>query len=195
MSFTGKNFPNITVDAIDYLGDNFTLNLFEKAQQDVNAQQGNTKDKAELGGSGISELLEKKDYYGLSEEQVEKIKQTKESLAKEFRAIGQDNSLSGKEKGLKKKTLAQNFKNDINKILSQEQQTLWMSEQMNRKINKSAQQGIDYKLELLELEHESNLKYLEKNSKDKEALMSKKEELNAKYKAEKEELEKQKSLL
>jgi predicted nuclease with TOPRIM domain len=70
-----------------------------------------------------------------------------------------------------------------------------MSEQMNRKINKSAQQGIDYKLELLELEHESNLKYLEKNSKDKEALMSKKEELNAKYKAEKEELEKQKSLL
>src|SRR5690606_17961485 len=34
MSFTGKNFPNITVDAIDYLGDNFTLNLFEKAQQE-----------------------------------------------------------------------------------------------------------------------------------------------------------------
>ncbi|TDS51434.1 hypothetical protein [Myroides indicus] len=165
----------------------FTLN--------VNAQQENTKDKAELGGRGISELLEKKDYYGLSEEQVEKIKQTKERLAKEFRAIGQDNSLSGKEKGLKKKTLAQNFKNDINKILSQEQQTLWMSEQMNRKINKSAQKGIDYKLELLELEHESNLKYLEKNSKDKETLKSKKEELNAKYKSEKEDLEKQKSLL
>ena len=34
MSFTGKNFPNISVDAIDYLGDNFTLNLFEKAQKE-----------------------------------------------------------------------------------------------------------------------------------------------------------------
>src|SRR5690606_1893034 len=32
MSFTGKNFPSITVDAIDYLGDNFTLNIFEKAK-------------------------------------------------------------------------------------------------------------------------------------------------------------------
>jgi peroxiredoxin (alkyl hydroperoxide reductase subunit C) len=34
MSFTGKNFPNITVDAIDYLGDYISLNLFEKAQKE-----------------------------------------------------------------------------------------------------------------------------------------------------------------
>ena len=31
MSFTGKNFPNITVDAIDYLGDNLSINVFEEA--------------------------------------------------------------------------------------------------------------------------------------------------------------------
>ena len=34
MSFTGKNFPNITVDAIDYLGDNLSINIFEKAQKE-----------------------------------------------------------------------------------------------------------------------------------------------------------------
>ena len=31
MSFTGKSFPSITVDAIDYLGDNLQINIFEKA--------------------------------------------------------------------------------------------------------------------------------------------------------------------
>ena len=31
MSFTGKNFPNIAVDAIDYLGDNLSINVFEEA--------------------------------------------------------------------------------------------------------------------------------------------------------------------
>ncbi|SFC40834.1 peroxiredoxin (alkyl hydroperoxide reductase subunit C) [Parapedobacter composti] len=31
MSFTGKKFPNITVDAIDYLGDNLSINIFEEA--------------------------------------------------------------------------------------------------------------------------------------------------------------------
>ena len=34
MSFTGKNFPNITVDAIDYLGDYISINIFEKARQE-----------------------------------------------------------------------------------------------------------------------------------------------------------------
>src|SRR5690606_28930661 len=34
MSFTGKNFPDITVDAIDYLGDYLSINVFEKAQQE-----------------------------------------------------------------------------------------------------------------------------------------------------------------
>src|SRR5690554_4773612 len=31
MSFTGKKFPNITVEAIDYLGDNLFINIFEEA--------------------------------------------------------------------------------------------------------------------------------------------------------------------
>jgi peroxiredoxin (alkyl hydroperoxide reductase subunit C) len=31
MSFTGKNFPSIAVDAIDYLGDNLSINIFEEA--------------------------------------------------------------------------------------------------------------------------------------------------------------------
>jgi len=31
MSFTGKKFPNITVDAIDHLGDNLFINIFEEA--------------------------------------------------------------------------------------------------------------------------------------------------------------------
>lgn len=31
MSFTGKKFPNITVDAMDYLGDNLFINVFEEA--------------------------------------------------------------------------------------------------------------------------------------------------------------------
>lgn len=34
MSFTGKSFPSITVDAIDYLGDNLQINVFEKAVQE-----------------------------------------------------------------------------------------------------------------------------------------------------------------
>ncbi|NBB78714.1 MAG: redoxin domain-containing protein [Verrucomicrobia bacterium] len=32
-TFVGKPFPNITVKAIDYLGDQFNLNLFRKAQE------------------------------------------------------------------------------------------------------------------------------------------------------------------
>lgn len=31
MSYTGKKFPSITVDAIDYLGDNLSINVFEEA--------------------------------------------------------------------------------------------------------------------------------------------------------------------
>ncbi|MBK1442030.1 peroxiredoxin [Parapedobacter sp. ISTM3] len=31
MSLTGKKFPSITVDAIDYLGDNLSINVFEEA--------------------------------------------------------------------------------------------------------------------------------------------------------------------
>src|SRR5690606_41381461 len=34
MRFTGKNLPNITVDAIDYLGDNLSINIVEKAQKE-----------------------------------------------------------------------------------------------------------------------------------------------------------------
>lgn len=162
----------------------------------MNAQEKSDVKTAKMGDSSISELLNKKDYYGLSEEQFEKIKQRKESIGEEFRAIGQDNSLSEQEKKLKKKKLSQNLKNDINEILSQEQQTLWMSEEMNRKINKSAQKSIDYKLELLELEYESNLKSIENNYKnDKDVLKSKKDELKAKYKTQKDELKKQKDLL
>lgn len=31
MSFTGKKFPNIAVDAIDHMGDNLSINIFEEA--------------------------------------------------------------------------------------------------------------------------------------------------------------------
>lgn len=31
MGFTGKSFPSINVDAIDYLGDNLSINIFEEA--------------------------------------------------------------------------------------------------------------------------------------------------------------------
>lgn len=31
MGFTGKKFPNIAVDAIDYMGDNLSINIFEEA--------------------------------------------------------------------------------------------------------------------------------------------------------------------
>jgi len=34
MGFTGKKFPSIAVDAIDSLGDNLSINIFEKATQE-----------------------------------------------------------------------------------------------------------------------------------------------------------------
>ncbi|HLQ99188.1 MAG TPA: peroxiredoxin [Sphingobacterium sp.] len=34
MSFTGKKFPNIYVDAMDYLGDDLSINIFEKAKKE-----------------------------------------------------------------------------------------------------------------------------------------------------------------
>jgi len=34
MGFTGKKFPNITVDAIDHMGDYLSVNVFEKAQKE-----------------------------------------------------------------------------------------------------------------------------------------------------------------
>jgi len=34
MSFTGKKFPSIAVDAIDYLGEDLSINIFEKATKE-----------------------------------------------------------------------------------------------------------------------------------------------------------------
>lgn len=160
----------------------------------ASAQEGKKVEKTELG-SNVSELLNKSDYYGLSVEQLEKIKLRKESIGKEFREISTNQSLSGKDKAMKKKALSESFKKDINSILSDDQRTLWTTEEMNKKINKSAKKGIEYKLELLELEYESNLKNLERNHKADKNFESMKNELKAKYKTQKEDLKAQQDLL
>lgn len=161
------------------------------------AQQPTFKEVEDFKQSkSVSELLEKATYFGLTEGQKKQIEERKEQIGTDFQAISKNKKLSDSEKKKQKAVLATTLKNDVNAILTEGQKGLWNSEEMTKKINKSAKKSLEYKLELLELEYETEERQLEnKYAKDKGKMNTEKNVLKEKYKAEKEALKKQKEAL
>ena len=161
------------------------------------AQQTTFKEVADFKESkSVSELLEKATYFGLTDGQKKQIEERKEQIEAEFKAVLKDKKLSDSEKKKQKEALAMGLKEDVNALLTDGQKGLWNSEEMTKKINKSAKKSLEYKLELLELEYETEVRQLEnKYGKDRSKLNAKKSALKDKYKAEKEVYKKQKEAL
>lgn len=161
------------------------------------AQQTTFREVADFKESkSVSELLEKATYFGLTEGQKKQIEERKEQIGAEFKAISKNKKLSDSEKKKQKEALAVALKNDVNALLTDGQKGLWNSEEMTKRINKSAKKSLEYKLELLELEYETEVRQLEnKYGKDKNKLNAEKSALKDKYKAEKEAYKKQKEAL
>lgn len=161
------------------------------------AQQTTFKEVVDFKESkSVSELLEKATYFGLTEGQKKQIEERKEQIGAEFKAVLKDKKLSDSEKKKQREALAIVLKGDVNALLTDGQKGLWNSEEMTKKINKSAKKSLEYKLELLELEYETEVRQLEnKYGKDKSKLNAEKDALKERYKAEKEAYKKQKEAL
>ncbi|WP_010253812.1 hypothetical protein [Myroides injenensis] len=161
----------------------------------INAQNHKNSPENDYDRSA-TELLSKSDYYGLTFEQRKKIINRKKTIGREFAAIGRDRSLSGWEKGEKKRELAQSFRNDIYAILDSNQKKKWDSYAEYKFEVNNKKNDIEYKLDVLELEYEKDIKTIERQYRNDEYTMKlKKKERKAEYKAKKEELKKQKDQL
>ncbi|MDU1890629.1 MAG: hypothetical protein E6767_08050 [Dysgonomonas sp.] len=135
----------------------------------------------------------------LSTGQVAKIKKLRQEIGPKFAAIGKDRTLSGYEKGKRKRELALQHKEDIKKILSKEQITIWESKHGNMSKNDGLKNIIadnyDDKLEYLEKKYEAVKKMIENNAVlDKNERKSQLKSLKSSYKAEKEKLKNEKDI-
>lgn len=141
------------------------------------------------------EGLELSKNLNLTPEQVSKIKELNQGIGLKFKAIGQDRTISGREKGVKKRELALKHKQDIMNVLNEEQLKKW-EESYDKKgegIKNSLTDTLDDKLDALEKKYEKDKKAIENNSKlSKYEKDSKKNELKAAYKKDKERLKKEK---
>ncbi|MBB4037154.1 hypothetical protein GGR21_003069 [Dysgonomonas hofstadii] len=133
----------------------------------------------------------------LSSEQIAKIKQLKKEVGPKFEAIGLDRSLSGYEKGQKKRELALKHKQEIESILTKEQIGLWEKKHGQYtsldNVRKGVSDGYDSKADALEDKYDAEKSAIENNtslSKDEKKVQ--KEALKQKYKAEKDKLKAEK---
>ena len=129
---------------------------------------------------------------GLTVEQVAKIKKLKKEIGPQFAAIGKDRSLSGYEKGQKKRALALKHRDEIKSILTKAQIDKWEQKYGNSKGKNIISETYDISLDNLEDRFEADKKAIEKNnmlSKDEKKARVK--ELKAIYKAEKKRLKAQ----
>ncbi|MGL5275806.1 hypothetical protein SAMN04488018_110109 [Myroides marinus] len=143
-----------------------------------------------------SELLNRSEYYELTADQRNRIIERKRSIGREFAAIGRDHSLTGREKGQKKRQLSMSFRNDIYAILNESQKVKWDKESYNKYQVSTAKAEIEYKLELLEIEYEKDIKNIEtkyRNNDSKRKL--EKNNRKAEYKLQKSELKRLKDNL
>ncbi|MHC5201352.1 hypothetical protein [Myroides sp. LJL119] len=147
----------------------------------------------------LSELLEASDYYQITPEQRAKIIARKKSIGREMAAIGKDRSLSGYQKGQKKRELSIQIKKDIQIILSQGQYNKWNNHWNSGKYGHKGDHwkydkdytndAIDRQIDLLEDQYERDIEWVEKRYKnDKYALKSEKQYLKTVFKAEKQRL-------
>lgn len=161
----------------------------------TNAQSSKKENVSDYEKSS-SELLDRSEYYGLSPDQKNKIIERKKTIGWEYAAIGRDRSLNGREKGQKKRALSESFRNDINAILNESQITKWNSQSTYKYHQNIAKEKIEYKLEVLELEYDKDIKLIEHQyKKDSYTQKIKKNERKQVYKQAKAELKRIKDTL
>lgn len=129
----------------------------------------------------------------LSSEQIAKIKKLKREKGPKFAAIGKDRSLTGYEKGQKKRELAQKYRNEIQSILTQDQVSIWEKKHSKLSADNSMKDIIsdsfDDSLDALEAKYKAEKKAIENNYLlSKEERKTKEKALKSAYKAEKEKL-------
>ncbi|MHC5309521.1 hypothetical protein ACYSNM_05515 [Myroides sp. LJL116] len=154
----------------------------------------------------IDELVEKSAYYGLSDQQREKLIQRKRSIGREYAAIGKDRSLSGYEKGVRKRELSIQIDKDIRLILGDTQYNNWRGK--SKGYHKDYYEDrrdyyedrkdrykdrIEDEIDRLEDQYERDIDRIERKYKyDKSAMKREKEVRKAIYKRDKEALKRMK---
>lgn len=157
--------------------------------------QGQSKNYTKHHKDDMYDFLDQRDYYGITLEQKRQIIAKKKSLGRQMAEISNDRSLSGYEKGQKKRQLSLDIQNDIRDILNQGQINVqfWDDQSSNEnwnvehkdRFNDELEQAID----LLEDQYERDIEYLERRYPyDKQFLKQEKQYRKAIYKAEKNRL-------
>lgn len=140
-------------------------------------------------------------YYGgkmsLSVEQKMKIKRLNQEMGQQFAAIGKDRSLSGYEKGQKKRALAMKKREAIYKILTTDQKELWdgnSEEAASLSYLYDISDKYDNMLDNLEDQYEADKDLIENDyTLSKEERKAKEKALKRVYKTQKEKLKREKN--
>ncbi len=128
-------------------------------------------------------------FLDLTQNQVSKIKKLNREYAQKFRAIGKDRSISGYEKGQRKRALAEQKRKDIDKILNKTQINKWNSKYGRDDFKDIVSDKYDDMLDRLEDKYDDMIEKVEDNDRlSKSEKKARIKELKAQYKAEKEKL-------
>jgi len=129
----------------------------------------------------------------LSSDQIARIKKLKREKGPRFAAIGRDRSLSGYEKGQRKRELAMKYRQEIRSILTENQSDMWENRygkwSSEYSMKDVVSDDFDDALDALERKYDAEEDAIENNyhlSKDQRK--AQKKALKASYKAEKEAL-------
>lgn len=159
----------------------FTLISFAQSTQDENYYKG----------------IESYRDLQLTSEQIAKIKKIKREAGPRFQAIVRDRTLTGYEKGQKKRQLSLEIRQEIENVLTKGQVSKW--EHKNGKytsynnLRNDISDSYDRKLDALESKYDAEKSVIEHNSSlSKDQKKAQKEVLKQKYKAEKNRLKAEK---
>lgn len=142
-------------------------------------------------------FLETDNELGLTADQIAKIKKLNDDVAPKFELIGRDDSLSGREKGQRKREIAVMHKKEIKCILSPEQFDIWEKKygraNNGEGIKKIFANNIDAKLISLEEKYKNDVKNVDNNPLlNKNDKNEQKRVLKNRYKVDKQRLKDQK---
>ena len=155
------------------------------------AQQGQRNQQNSVD---ISELVDRSETYGISLEQKEKLIARKRTIGREYAAINRDRSLSGYEKGLKKRKLSEQIRSDIRSILNDDQYQKWEYYQAKHDSHEVKKDALEEKIDRLEKEYEQDIKQIERQYKnDKYTLKREKNKRKSRYKTERQKLKDQRN--
>lgn len=138
----------------------------------------------------------------LTAEQKSSIKKVNQEMASQFAAIGKDRTLSGYEKGQKKRALSIKKQEAIQKILTENQKKIWAdgakansdkTSSGDTTLRRSISNKYDSSLDKLSDKYEADKAKIENNPNlTKEAKKAQTKALKAAYKAQKEKMKKEK---